>query len=249
MTSVPLLEYFVKPASSNGRGSSNGSLRSSRQPTYASLCATPVTVEMSHHIQNPFGNPFDHPLGHPFGHPLVQMAQMAQMANVAQVAHMGHMAQAMHMGHPVQIRHVGPSVSSHDFICGSFVIITNDPVTNELQLLLPVNHRNRASITTRNISGRDPDTEIDKIMRQYGVNRSSGKFTYLSHVENDISRITYKIGVLYIPRLSCRKMNSMFQSTCHETLQRVAFRNLKYNVTPTTSNIMYAISNLSYKLT
>ena len=165
----------------------------------------------------------------PMGHPLVQL--------------LGHP-----MYHPIY-HPMAYQIAKKEYIRCAFVLLTENPThdpQNKYQCIVRVNS-GKVVLALQNLSGYDPDVEIDKLMASFGVNKSFGKFTYLDHVENYENCITYKIGVLYIRKVSCSNMNVFAGHGCQ--IVRFNFKNYAYITDLVTSNILHAISNLTHKLT
>ena len=170
----------------------------------------------------------------PMGHPMIQLLGHPMIHQIVQ-------PMAYPMAHP--------TTPKKEYIRCAFVLLTENPThdpQNKYQCIVRVSG-GKVAIATTNLSGRDPDDEINKLMASFGVNKSYGKFTYLEHVENYGSCITYKIGVLYIRKVSCSNMN-VFAGHGYQIV-RFNFKNYAYITDLVTSNILHAISNLTYKLT
>lgn len=187
------------------------------------------------------------PMGHPMvqlmGHPMAYQIANHQIGGIShQIGGISHQMSVMAHMNPILVNPV------KEYIRCAFVLLTENPThdpNNKYQCIVRVN-KGRVILSSENLSGRNPDHEISKLMQSFGVNKSMGKLTYLEHVENDARCITYKIGVLYIRKVSCTHLNLVAEKGYQ--LVRFNFRNYTYNTDLVTSNILHAISNLTYKL-
>ena len=110
----------------------------------------------------------------------------------------------------------------------SLIILTNDRYGN-LQILLPTTGGD-TFISEKNADS-NPDFLINRMRMEYGLSHigklSKMKFTY--HRTN----ITYKIGVLYIPNVSCSIINS-----------HISYRLERFNLNQGGSSNMYSAKGI-----
>lgn len=101
------------------------------------------------------------------------------------------------------IQQIYPNSQKEDYDRISLIILTRDSSGN-LQILLPTTGTD-TFLAEKNVD-TNPDFLINRMRMEYGLSHqgklSKMKFTY--HRTN----ITYKIGILYIPNVSCRIINS-----------------------------------------
>jgi hypothetical protein len=160
----------------------------------------------------------------------------------------------MQIGVPFQPIHIGgmgfiQTTEKYDY---AFCLILTKDQNGTLQLLLPVNGRNYINLYEQKVYNSDnPDTVIQKSMSFYGISvNSKCKFTNIKHVEKSNNMI-YKIGVLYIPQISCSIVNNHFQTVngFSHRIERVNLKsNYNYYCNLTISNIIYAMYNMKYSL-
>jgi hypothetical protein len=117
-----------------------------------------------------------------------------------------------------------PIKASENYDRVSLIILTSDAYGN-LQILLPTTSSD-TFIAEKNTDS-NPDFLINRMRMEYGLSNvgklSKMKFTY--HRTN----INYKIGILYIPNVSCRNINSL-----------ISYRLDRFNLNQGGSSNMYS---------
>lgn len=139
------------------------------------------------------------------------------------------------------------------------VIVLTKNASGMYEILLPTTshsiHLNCRSVT----HGTDPDTLIHHMIDEYGLTHF-GKTTMLRHIDHS-SGDTYKIAVLYAPRVCRARINQHYQSRHQRSpsLHRFILPVHKVNslrdnygsnksIDFVSSNIIYAIANVRHTL-
>lgn len=154
---------------------------------------------------------------------------------------------------PVHPVHTPRRHQPYDYVM--FIVVTHDK-HHRFEALCPTNRHNKISLLERKVYPSDnPDDILNTCANMYGIDLANvcriGKYTQATHVEHT-SGLKYKLGILYINRLSCTSMDSIFRAhTGYDLhLRRVDLDNpVGFTYTMLERNIITFLSNMHSELT
>lgn len=166
-------------------------------------------------------------------------------------AHQLHPRHAMHVAH----------IAHHDYDYVGIIVVTRSPRSGMFEILMLSENGNIGFDIRQARACDNPDTLLNRLLTDYGIVHF-GKHTQIRHVEHsDGSK--YKFCIVFAPELSRTRINARRKVSAPHclSLQRFFLPKHKigssikdnygssHSVSPATSNIIYAISNMLATIT
>ena len=145
-----------------------------------------------------------------------------------------------------------PMSYKYDYV--TCILLTHEPRTRNVQVVLPVDHHGNISLVTRSVAGKNlmqVHGSMEECVRSFGAESriDRAKISYMDHYEKT-SGMNYLVCVIFDSCISRTSLNHIYQSNngYSSHLERIDLTSsYRFSRSMLVHNLMFAISGMLYQ--